>query len=53
VGTKVLDPLRACLISSAGILTHVKMIETCVESILLLYPNDAIAGHFFYFSEDD
>jgi hypothetical protein len=40
VGTKVLDHLRACLISSVGTLTHVRTIEMCVESILPQYSND-------------
>jgi hypothetical protein len=48
VGTKVLDPLRASVkdadcfdSSSACILTYVKTLETCVESILPTYPNDS------------
>jgi hypothetical protein len=36
-----MDPLRACLISSAGTITHVKMIETCVESVLPPYPSNS------------
>jgi hypothetical protein len=48
VGTKVLDPLRACLKvtdcgdpSSTDTLTCVKSFETCVESVLPPYPNDS------------
>jgi hypothetical protein len=48
VGTKVLDPLRTCVKvadccdpSSAGTLTFVRMIETCVESVLPPYLNNS------------
>jgi hypothetical protein len=41
VGTKVPDPLKGIIYpSSAGILTFIRMIETCVESVLPPYPND-------------
>jgi hypothetical protein len=48
VGTKVLDPLRACVkvadycdLSSAGTLTCIKPLVAMFESIVLLYPNDS------------
>jgi hypothetical protein len=48
VGTKVLDPLRSCVKVadccdpfSEVTLTCVKMLETCVESVLLPYSNDS------------
>jgi hypothetical protein len=48
VGTKVLDPLRACVkvadccdSSSTGTLTCVKSIVMCVESVLPPCPNNS------------
>jgi hypothetical protein len=60
VGTKVLKPLRACVKvadccdpSSAGTLTYVKTIETCVESAFAtVCVRSAIVDHFFCFGED-
>jgi hypothetical protein len=57
VGTKVLDPLRARVKvtdyygpSFAGKLTHIKMIEMCVESDFATeHVRSAIAGHFLLF----
>jgi hypothetical protein len=54
LGMQVLDLLRACVKladccdpSSAGILTYVKMIETCVESdFATVCVRTAIAGCF-------
>jgi hypothetical protein len=54
------DPLRACVKvadycdpSSAGILTYIKMIETCVQSpFATVCVQFAIADHFFYFGDD-
>jgi hypothetical protein len=54
-------PLRACVKVddccdpfSAGTLTRVKTIETCVESgFATEFERFAIAGRFFYFGEDD
>jgi hypothetical protein len=60
VDTKVLDPLRSCVKtadycdpSSAGILTYVKIIEMCVESIFVIVcVRFTIADYFFYFGEN-
>jgi hypothetical protein len=57
LGTQVLNPLRACVKvidcydpSSAGSLTYVKMIETCVESAFTtVCVQSAIAGCFLLF----
>jgi hypothetical protein len=50
MGTKVLDPLRARLISSAGALTCVKSLEMVCESILATISEQfTIADHFFLF----
>jgi hypothetical protein len=54
-------PLRACVKVddccdpfSTGTLTHIKMIEMCVESVFSTERmQSAIAGHFFCFSVDD
>jgi hypothetical protein len=50
-GHESAGPLRACLIqSSAGTLTCVKMIETCVESVLSTISEQfTIADCFFLF----
>jgi hypothetical protein len=57
LGMQVLDPLRECVNvadccdpSSAGILTCVKMIETCVESgFATVCMRSTIAGCFLLF----
>jgi hypothetical protein len=46
---KMLDFLRTCLISSASILIHVKMIETCVESVLPRIRTIRNSGSFLLF----
>jgi hypothetical protein len=60
VGTKVLDPLRACTkvancydLSSTGTITYIKMIEICVESAFAtVCVRFTIADYFFYFGDD-
>jgi hypothetical protein len=60
-GHESTSPLRAyvkvddyCDPFSIGTLTHVKMLETCVEgSFATECVQSAIAGHFFCFGEDD
>jgi hypothetical protein len=50
VGTKVLDPLRACLISSAGNLICVKSLEMMFESACATVSKlFVIADHFLLF----
>jgi hypothetical protein len=61
VGTKVLDPLRACVkvadccdTSSVGTLTCVKSLVTCIKSAFgTISERFRIADCLFYFGEDD
>jgi hypothetical protein len=41
MGTNVLDPLRACLISSAGTLTCIESLVTVLRALLAPYLNDS------------
>jgi hypothetical protein len=60
VGTKVLDPLRACVKvadycnpSSVGTITSVKSLETFCESVFATVPERfTIADCFFCFGDD-
>jgi hypothetical protein len=54
-GHKSARPLKGMFYpSSEGTLTFIKMIETCVESDFAnKRVRSAIAGHFFYFGEDN